>query len=325
MASHKLLLLSEWQAAILTQGMHPELSGTLSADLCLRRAWRQVFASTLVILLAVSNLVSAQQPQKNAGMGLEPILSYISTGWDTLSRSLSDCATFSDSKLTSIPQLYLPANFPVPESAKQLESRCNVQVKNLPPSAGQLGKAGSDSIDPPGLLYLQNRYVVPGGRFNEMYGWDSYFIIVGLLRDGRLDLAKGMVDNFLFEVEHYGGVLNANRTYYLTRSQPPFLTSMIMAIYEAQKAAGHEDLGWLRKAYQLAGKEHSLWTKAPHLAGATGLSRYFDFGEGPAPESLKDETGHYREVVAFFLAHPELDHNELFRKPDGATSLSTFG
>ena len=325
MASHKLLLLSECQATILTQGMHPELSDPLSTDLCLHRTWRQVFASTIVILLAVSNPVSARQPQKNAEKGLEPILSYISAGWDTLSRSLSDCATFSDSKLTSTPQLYLPANFPVPEAVKQLEARCSVQVKNLPPSAGQLGKAGSESIDPPGLLYLQNRYVVPGGRFNEMYGWDSYFIIVGLLRDGRLDLAKGMVDNFLFEVEHYGGVLNANRTYYLTRSQPPFLTSMIMAIYEAEKAAGHEDLGWLRNAYKLAVKEHSLWTTAPHLAGATGLSRYFDFGAGPAPESLKDETGHYREVVAFFLAHPEPDHNELVRKADGATSPSTFG
>ena len=83
-----------------------------------------------------------------------------------------------------------------------------------------------------GLLYLPNPYVVPGGRFNEMYGWDSYFILLGLEADHREALAKGMVDNFLFEIEHYGGVLNANRTYYLTRSQPPFLTSMIRAVYE---------------------------------------------------------------------------------------------
>jgi alpha,alpha-trehalase len=305
--------------------MHPELSEPLSADPCLHRSTRQTIASALVILLTVSAPSGAQQPQKNTEKGLAPILSYISAGWDTLSRSLSDCATFSDSKLTTKPQLYLPANFAVPESVKQLESRCNVQVSNLPPSADQLGKAGSASIDPPGLLYLENRYVVPGGRFNEMYGWDSYFIIVGLLRDGRLDLAKGMVDNFLFEVEHYGAVLNANRTYYLTRSQPPFLTSMILAIFEAQKAAGHEDLNWLRNAYKLAAKDHKLWTKEPHLAGATGLSRYYDFGEGPAPESLKDENGHYRDVVAFFLAHPELDRNLLVRKAPGDKSPLTFG
>ena len=55
----------------------------------------------------------------------------------------------------------------------------------------------------------------PGGQFNEMYGWDSYFIIRGLLREHRTELAKGMVENFFFEIDHYGGVLNANRTYYL--------------------------------------------------------------------------------------------------------------
>jgi alpha,alpha-trehalase len=305
--------------------MHLDLSEPPSANPFLRWPKRQAIAGALVILLTLTTSSGAQQSQKNTEKGLAPILSYISEGWDTLSRSLSDCATFTDSKLTTKPQLYLPANFAVPESVKQLESRCNVQVSNLPPSADQLGKAGSASIDPPGLLYLENRYVVPGGRFNEMYGWDSYFIIVGLLRDGRLDLAKGMVDNFLFEVEHYGAVLNANRTYYLTRSQPPFLTSMILAIYEAQKAAGHEDLNWLRSTYKLAAKDHTLWTEEPHLAGTTGLSRYYDFGDGPAPESLKDEGGHYRDVVAFFLAHPELDGNLLVRKAPGDKSPLTFG
>src|SRR5207244_6870763 len=58
------------------------------------------------------------------------------------------------------------------------------------------------------------------------------------------------------------------RTYYLTRSQPPFLTSMILGVYGAQKAAGHEDRKWLEKAYQLAVKDHSLWVAEPHLAGS---------------------------------------------------------
>jgi alpha,alpha-trehalase len=75
-------------------------------------------------------------------------------------------------------------------------------------------------------------FVVPGGRFNEMYGWDSYFITLGLLNDKRIELAKGMVDNFVYEITHYGAILNANRTYYLTRSQPPFLTSMALAVYK---------------------------------------------------------------------------------------------
>ena len=65
-------------------------------------------------------------------------------------------------------------------------------------------------------------YVVPGGRFNELYGWDSYFIVLGLLQDHRNDLARGIADNLLYEVQYYGKIPNANRTYYLTRSQPPF-------------------------------------------------------------------------------------------------------
>ena len=76
-------------------------------------------------------------------------------------------------------------------------------------------------------------FVVPGGRFNEMYGWDSYFEALGLLADGRVDLARAMVDNFVYQITHYGKILNANRTYYLTRSQPPFLTSMALAVYRA--------------------------------------------------------------------------------------------
>ncbi len=79
-------------------------------------------------------------------------------------------------------------------------------------------------------------YVVPGGRFNELYDWDSNFITLGLLQDGRTDLARGMADNLLYEVGHYGKVPNANRTYYLTRSQPPFLTSIIRAVYESGAA-----------------------------------------------------------------------------------------
>ena len=102
----------------------------------------------------------------------------------------------------------------------------------LPRRIEKLGDVRPEELPAQGLLYLPNPYVVPGGRFNEMYGWDSYFILLGLEADHREALAKGMVDNFLFEIEHYGAVLNANRTYYLTRSQPPFLTSMIRAVYE---------------------------------------------------------------------------------------------
>ena len=139
-----------------------------------------------------------------------------------------------------------------------------------------------------------------------MYGWDSYFIIRGLVRDKRIELAQGMVENFFFEIEHYGAILNANRTYYLTRSQPPFLTSMILDVYEAKKEAGQEDRAWLETAYGYWRSAITICGRGNrNLAGNTGLSRYFDFGTGPAPEPLKDETGHLAQVGAYFLSHPE--------------------
>jgi alpha,alpha-trehalase len=259
------------------------------------------------LLNAVStHAATDSKPEQHA---LDQIRAYISTGWDSLTRSLTDCATVLDTKLSTASVLYLPDDFAVPASVEQLQKQCKVQVQHLPAVIHHIGEMDPSRIDPAGLLYMENRYVVPGGRFNEMYGWDSYFIIRGLVREGRIDLAKGMVENFFFEIEHYGGVLNANRTYYLTRSQPPFLTSMILAVFDAQKASGHQSNEWLARAYDHAVKDHELWTSEPHGAGSTGLSRYFDFGNGPAAESVKDETGHYRQVSAYFLQQPDLGRN----------------
>ena len=237
--------------------------------------------------------------------GLRQIRSYIDAGWDTLTRSLNDCKVIVDPKLVAASVLYLPADFDAPPDLQEMQKRCNVQVKHLPQVIHKLGEVDTSNLEPPGLLYLNNKYVVPGGRFNEMYGWDSYFIVRGLVEDKRIELARGIVENFFFEIEHYGAVLNANRTYYLTRSQPPFLTSMILSVYDAQKAAGKDDRAWLERAYGYATRDYGLWTREPHLAGTTGLSRYYDFGNGPAPESVKDETGHYRQVAAFFLGQKE--------------------
>ncbi len=141
-------------------------------------------------------------------------------------------------------------------------------------------------------------FVVPGGRFNEMYGWDSYFIVLGLLQDGQVELARSMVDNFVYEIANYGAVLNADRTYYLTRSQPPFLTSMILEVYTY---LGRDSLSrnWLRSVVEAAIQEYrNIWTNSDHLT-TTGLSRYFDRGSGAPPEV---EPGHFDAVFARFAA-----------------------
>ncbi|MCP3659157.1 MAG: trehalase [Bacteroidetes bacterium] len=139
-------------------------------------------------------------------------------------------------------------------------------------------------------------FVVPGGRFNEMYGWDSYFEALGLIIDGEIELAKSMVDNFVYEINNYGKILNANRTYYLTRSQPPFLTSMALAVYN-KLPKNEESKQWLKKVLNASISEYyNVWLNKDHLT-STGLSRYYGTGIGISPEV---ESGHFDPILKPF-------------------------
>jgi alpha,alpha-trehalase len=256
---------------------------------------------------------------------LSDILQYISAGWDTLTRTMNRCDSLEDKKTGGEAVLYLPAGMEIPAAISELQNHCRVRVEHLPTKITRPGEIDSNKIANEGLLYLENPYVVPGGQFNEMYGWDSYFIIRGLLREHRIELARGMVENFFFEIDHYGGVLNANRTYYLTRSQPPFLSSMILAVYDAEKAEGKPNLPWLEKAYRYALRDYEQWNQKPHLAGDTGLSRYFDHGEGPVPEIMGDPSHYYRSAVYFFLAHAPSFKSFLVHASDSHSAGAILG
>ncbi len=276
----------------------------------------QIYLATLLLI------VSAPGPgvcaQEAATPDAVATLNYIHAAWDTLTRSATDCNSLTDVKVDAgaaevgaraATVLYLPADMPTSAKLNALAQSCHVRVLLLPRKIERLGDVRPEELKAPGLLYLPNPYVVPGGRFNEMYGWDSYFIVLGLEADHREDLAKGMVDNFLFEIENYGAVLNANRTYYLTRSQPPFLTSMIRAVFEnpasfeATPAGRIKARAWLAHAYTLAEKDYATWERPEHKAGTTGLSRYWDFGSGPVPEMADDST-YYTDVIRWLVAHP---------------------
>ncbi len=273
----------------------------------------KLFCLLFLAVAAIPNSV-AQAPDAGVAANPEPnpvaTLNYIHSAWDTLTRSTTNCHSLVDIKVSANPVLYLPADFSVPSQVAGVEAKCHVKVAKLPRRIEKLGDVRPEDLPAAGLLYLPNPYVVPGGRFNEMYGWDSYFIVLGLEADHREALAKGMVDNFLFEIEHYGAVLNANRTYYLTRSQPPFLTSMIRAVWEnpasfpATPAGRIEARAWLQRAYALAEKDYETWTRPEHKAGITGLARYFDYGSGPVPEMADDST-YYSDVIRWLVAHPK--------------------
>jgi alpha,alpha-trehalase len=294
-------------------------------QMLLRTVMQRLAAGFLVQALVLQTIAIAQAPQPKAAQP-DPAatLAYIHKSWDELSRSMTDCHSLVDVKVTSHPVLYVPAETDLAGAElaplRELTAKCGVQVTKLPKQIAKLGdlmpeELAGDGLTP-GLLYLPNKYVVPGGRFNEMYGWDSYFIVLGLVADKREEIARGMVENFWYEIEHYGAVLNANRTYFLTRSQPPFLTSMMRAVYEAPGSFREtaEKRQWLEKGYALAEKDYDTWLRPEHQAGKTGLARYYDFGEGPVPEMADDST-YYPDVIRWLVAHPTKNPGFLLKAP----------
>ncbi len=150
------------------------------------------------------------------------------------------------------------------------------------------------------LIGLPYRYTVPcvSERFQEMYYWDTYFTNVGLLAVGNIELAKNNVDNMLYLIKKFGFMPNGNRTYYLNRSQPPFLSQMVREIFAATG-----DKAWLRMAYSILKKEYTFWQEKRvlfnGLNGYTGydiepdnIDRIVEYGlsrMGYKPEKLTNE------------------------------------
>ena len=138
------------------------------------------------------------------------------------------------------------------------------------------------------------QFVVPGGRYNELYYWDSYFCSLGLLQVGLVEVAKQIVQNFCFEIKHYGKILNANRSYYLCRSQPPFLTDLSLRVFkQIEHQAGAKE--FLKTAILAAIKEYDqVWMSEPRYDQRTGLSRYRPEGKGIPPEV---EETHFDHII----------------------------
>ena len=216
--------------------------------------------------------------------------------WNGLTRKFDDkslAQLLPDSKINSgeFRYLYVPSGDVVSlkyyQGIAQTHPELKMKVRSLhePVSDEEIAQIPTNEQ---GLLALERDkpFVVPGGRFNEMYGWDSYFEALGLIADDRLDLAQSMVDQFVYEIHHYGKILNANRSYYLNRSQPPFLTAMASAVAE-KMPNGKERDAWLEKAMLAAQAEYQdVWMGQERLT-PTGLSRYAGSGVMIPPETEK--------------------------------------
>ncbi len=163
------------------------------------------------------------------------------------------------------------------------------------------------------LLPLPNPYVVPGGRFREVYYWDSYFTMLGLRANGRWDLIENLVNNFAYLLEQHSFIPNGNRSYYLGRSQPPFFSLMVKLLAEHLGEAAYlrylpalvtEYKFWM-DGLELVKQDNRAVVRLVGLGGNHVLNRYWDAFDTPRPES-------YREDVELAMTSPQ-PSSQLYR------------
>ena len=196
---------------------------------------------------------------------------------------------------------FIRENFTLPEEEKI--------ILNLPQERGMeehielLWKylerpAGNKMTNYSTLIPLPNSYIIPGGRFREIYYWDSYFTMQGLLTCGMINIVQNMLDNFVFQIKNFGHIPNGNRVYYLSRSQPPFFAAMVDSVSKYKK-----DKGWQLKYLDPIETEYNYWMKGENKKLKIGeasakvvrvednkvLNRYFDTEYLPREESFTED------------------------------------
>jgi alpha,alpha-trehalase len=193
---------------------------------------------------------------------------------------------------------FVASRFSLPERAQSTPEKAPA-----PSVEAYIDEAWSELIRTPApapegssLVTLPHQYVVPGGRFSEIYYWDSYFTMRGLERSGRHDVVRAMLDNFAWLVERFGHIPNGNRSYYLSRSQPPFLAFMVDLLAERDGEAVYARyLGALQREYAFwmsgaellrSGEAHRRVVRLPD---GSVLNRYWDDLDTPRDEAYRED------------------------------------
>ena len=163
-------------------------------------------------------------------------------------------------------------------------------------------KRNADTTKSSSLMPLKHNYIVPGGRFQEIYYWDSYFTALGLQDIGDIDSIDAMLANFIDLQNRNGCIPNGNRSYYSSRSQPPILALMVELLWQA-KYRDVDDLNWLTDCISALQCEYEFWMQGGELLSAQRsahrrvvkmpcgalLNRYWDDEATPRPESLRED------------------------------------
>ncbi|MGC9152028.1 MAG: alpha,alpha-trehalase TreF [Microbacter sp.] len=230
---------------------------------------------------------------------------------------LEKYATLHDHHLARVLKPFIQQNFIIPNNQTSYRSdstNINSHISllwNVLTRQPDLRSAGT-------LIPLPYAYVVPGGRFREIYYWDSYFTMLGLKADHRYDLIQDMVDNFAWMIRTFGFVPNGNRTYYLSRSQPPFFSLMVEllasikgdAVYvKYQKELMTEYAFWMKGADKLY-DSMAVYRNVVRMPDGIILNRYWDSQTTPRPESFRQDVATANEAVRY---DPSARKEEIYR------------
>ncbi|WP_331107754.1 trehalase family glycosidase, partial [Archangium sp.] len=229
----------------------------------------------------------------------------IDQGWDGLVRR-SDRAGELKKALAVMPvkdpqgrqRVYVPARDRKALKKLRAEARRSGDLELVPLQRPRASEDWNALMRAPGMLYLPRPYIVPGGRFVQMFGWDSYFNARGALASERYELARDLLENQLYEIEHYGKIPNSNLSYHLSRTQPPLMPRLALSLHEVR-----EDRRLLKRVVKAAEQELDEVFRTGPRATPSGLSRYKDDAEGPDAEDLSAFYADSRPDDAGFHRH----------------------
>src|SRR5471030_182635 len=195
-------------------------------------------------------------------------------------------------------------NFNLPPAPGQFKSDISQGVRKHIDTLWQVLSRKHDTVSKfSSLLPLPNDFVVPGGRFREIYYWDTYFTMLGLQEAGKTRMIQNMVDNFAYLIDKYGFIPNGTRTYYLTRSQPPFFSMMLdilskdegeKVLLKYQPELLKEYAFWMRGAERL--KAGHAYRNTVRMPDGEILNRYWDESDKPREESFKKDVNAVKET-----------------------------
>lgn len=192
---------------------------------------------------------------------------------------------------------FVASNFTMPGTKQQaFNSTGKDVVEHIRALWTVLKREPDGPVEGSSLLPLPMPYIVPGGRFREIYYWDSYFTMLGLKESGETAILENMVQNFAYMIRTYGHIPNGNRSYYLSRSQPPFFALMVDMLAEIKgDEAYRQNLDVLEKEYQywMQGSEKLVngqaGSRVLRMADGALLNRYWDDLDIPRQESYRED------------------------------------